>query len=148
MCRSPIREIATIHGAAFAATDYVLQPGANALAGRKGELFDLRLVIDVPRSRADLVIVTIHGNRVEYDFRQHRLRSHGSEAPLAPHEGEIEVRVLADRLSLETFGNRGEVSITNVARQDPDAPALELQVIGGEAVLKSLEVWELRSIWN
>jgi levanase/fructan beta-fructosidase len=148
MCRSPIREIAAIQGAAFAVTNYVLPPGANALAGRKGELLDLRLVIDVSRSRADQVVVTIHGNRVEYDFKQHRLRSHGSEAPLTPQEGGIEVRLLADRLSLETFGNRGEVSITNIARQNPDAPALELQAIGGEAVLKSLEVRELRSIWN
>ncbi|HRZ56493.1 MAG TPA: hypothetical protein P5525_13670 [Candidatus Paceibacterota bacterium] len=51
----------SLHGPAFAATDYVLQPGANALAGRKGELSDLRLVIDVPRSRAGQVVVTIHG---------------------------------------------------------------------------------------
>jgi sucrose-6-phosphate hydrolase SacC (GH32 family) len=148
MCRNPIREIATIHGAAFAAKNYVLQPGANPMAGRKGELFDLRLVIDVALSRADQVVVTLHGNRVEYNLKNHRLRSHGSEAPLAPSAGEIEVRILADRLSLETFGNRGEVSITNIARQDRDAPALELHAIGGEVVFKSLEVHDVQSIWN
>jgi sucrose-6-phosphate hydrolase SacC (GH32 family) len=55
---------------------------------------------------------------------------------------------LVDRLSIETFGNQGEISITNVAQQKPGAPSLVLRVPDGEAVLTALTVHELQSIWK
>jgi sucrose-6-phosphate hydrolase SacC (GH32 family) len=148
LCRQPVREISMIHGTTLSRSDLVLKPGDNPLAGIKGELFDIRLRLDVSRSQCDKVVLATHGNVTEYDLRQAKLRSHGTEIPLAPVAGEIEIRVLVDRLSLETFGNRGEVSITNIAYQNRDRASLELHAEGGEAVLKSLEVKELRSIWK
>lgn len=56
--------------------------------------------------------------------------------------------MLMDRLSLETFGNRGAVSITNVVLQNQASPHLALTAIGGDATLKSIEIHPLRSIWK
>jgi fructan beta-fructosidase len=60
----------------------------------------------------------------------------------------VEIRVLVDRLSLEAFGNRGEVSITNIAKQASEGPHLVLSAQGGDAVIQSLVVHELESIWK
>ncbi len=148
LCRYPIREISKIHGTTFSLNDQTLNPGDNPLAQMKGELFDIRLRLGVSRSTCDKLVLKTHGNVTEYDLKSRKLRSQGSEVALAPVSDEIEIRVLVDRLSLETFGNRGEVSITNIAYQRPGNPALELRAEGGDAFIRSLEVRELRSIWK
>ncbi|MDB6150954.1 MAG: sacC [Chthoniobacter sp.] len=149
LCRTPIREIATLHdGAGFVSRDQVLKPGSNPLAEIIGEFFDIRVVLDVSRSTCDELTLHARGSEVRYDLRRGILHSHGSEAPLAPQAGEIEIRVLVDRLSIETFGNQGTVSITNVALQNQASPHLGLTASRGDAVLKSVEVHPLRSIWK
>ena len=65
----------------------------------------------------------------------------------APEPGDG-FRVLVDRLSLETFGNRGEVSITNIAHQKPSQPALSVAAVGGEAALTSLSAHAIESMWK
>ena len=148
LCRNPIREISKIHGTTFSLKDQILKPGTNPLAEMKGEMFDIRLRLDISRSNCDKLVLRTHGNVTEYDLKSRKLRSRGTEVALSPVEDEIEIRVLVDRLSLETFGNRGEVSITNIAYQNRDLPSLELEAVGGSAFVESLEVHELRSIWK
>jgi len=149
LCRNPIREIATLRAKdGFAVKDHVLPPGANPLAHLQGELFDIRIVLDVARSTCDALTLGLRGNEVCYDLKRATLRSCATEVPLPADSGEIEMRVLLDRLSLETFGNRGAVSITSVIRQNQADPHLTLTATGGDAVLKSIEVHHLHSIWR
>jgi sucrose-6-phosphate hydrolase SacC (GH32 family) len=63
-------------------------------------------------------------------------------------DGLAEIRVLVDRLSLENFGNRGEVSLTNFARKNDSVPPLELRAEGRAVFLGSIEIHELDSIWK
>jgi fructan beta-fructosidase len=148
MFRYPIREIERIHGKEFSITDCVLKPGENPLSGLEGELFDIDLKIDVARSTCSEVILKLHGNTVKYDLKSKKLHSQGSEAQLDPGSGMVEIRVFVDRLSIETFGNRGEVSITNIANQKPERPQLVLNALGGDAVVKSLAVHEVKPTWK
>jgi sucrose-6-phosphate hydrolase SacC (GH32 family) len=148
LCRYPIREIDAIHGKEFRIADRVLKPGENLLSGISGELFDIELKIDTARSSCSVITLKIRGNTVKYDLKKGILHSHGSEARLDPISGMVEIRVLVDRLSLEAFGNRGEVSITNIAKQASEGPHLVLSAQGGDAVIQSLVVHELESIWK
>ena len=149
LCRTPIREITKIReGAGHIISDLVLEPGKDALGAIEGELFDVRLVVDATRSTCDELTLRMRGNEVRYDFKRGMLHSALSQVPLTAPSGEIEIRVLLDRLSLETFGSHGAVSITNIVRQKQDAPHLTLTANGGNAMLKKIEVYPLHSIWN
>ncbi len=148
LCRNPIREISLIHRDGHARENFTLRSGGNPLAEIEGELFDIHLVVDAARSDCDTIVLDARGNLVTYDFRSGRLHSAGSEVPLEPTGGKIELRVLLDRLSLETFANRGEVSITNIVRQGLGKPHLSLRTTGGTARIDRLEVRPLDSIWK
>jgi fructan beta-fructosidase len=148
MFRYPIREISGIHGKGLSLTDRVLKADENPLSDLAGEMFDIDLRIDISRSTCNEVVLNLHGNRVKYDVKKRILHSHGSEVRLDPRDGIIEIRVLVDRLSIETFGNRGEVSITNIARQQDCRPQLVLNAVGGDAFIKSLDVHAVESTWK
>lgn len=148
MYRNPIGEISKLYGREIVLNDQVLKSGENPLAGAKGELFDIRMKLDVARSKCSRVVLNLCGNSVKYDLKGGLLNSHGSEVPLKPEDGVVEIRVLVDRLSLETFGNGGAVSITNFAQRRDDVVPVELFAEEGEAFLRSVELHELESIWK
>ena len=148
MCRFPVREISHIRSQTFEFSNYRCRPQDNPLSALKGDLFDLDLTIDTDRSTCRSILLELCGNTVIYDLMNRTLESHGSKASLVPRSGQVQIRVLVDRLSIETFGNQGEVSITNFAQQKPGIPSLVLRVPDGEAVLKTLTVHELQSIWT
>jgi len=146
--RNPVKEITKLYKNEFKLEHYRLEPGENPLADIKGELFDVRVKVDLGEANFRRLDLTLLGNTVSYLPGRKVLVSHGSEAHLAMDENrELEIRVLVDRLSLEAFGNGGEVSITNFARKKEVAVPLELRIDSGSAVLISIEVHELESIW-
>lgn len=147
LCRYPIHEIATIHGEGFSRENFTLRPGENPLSGQTGDLFDIRLEIDISQSTCSEIALDLNGNTVKYDVVSKTLQSVGSETKLEPRDERIGIRVLMDRLSIETFGNRGEVSITNIAYQKGQGP-LDLRAIGGEAKIVSLTAQKVESIWK
>lgn len=146
--RYPVREISTIYDKTVSLENLTLQPVDNPLASLQGELFDIEATFDVQHSRCSRIEFNLCGNTVAYDLSERVLESVGSKAPLAPRDGKIEIRILIDRLSLETFGNQGEVSITNIAYQKDTAPRLSLHAVNGEANVISLTVHTLKSIWE
>jgi sucrose-6-phosphate hydrolase SacC (GH32 family) len=149
LCRWPVREISRLYcGKPFSLADHTLKPDENPLTGLDGDAFDIELKLDIAKSTCSEVVLNLCGNKVTYDLKKHSLQSLDSQVPLEPRSGAIEIRVLMDRLSIETFGNHGEVSITNIAHQKPAKPALGIAAVGGEAVLTSLSVREIESMWK
>lgn len=149
LLRWPIKEIATLRGKTRRWNDLVLKEGdANPLTEPAGGMFDVELTLDIAEPAGGRLILKAAGNTVSYDPKRQVLVSHGSEAPLAPENGRVTLRILVDRLSLETFGNEGLVSITNFARGVEGAPPLELSAEGGPVRIRDLEVRELHSIWK
>jgi levanase/fructan beta-fructosidase len=148
LCRYPIREITSIHGETFSLNDFVLTPGINPLYGMNGDLFDINVKVDLSQSTCSEIALDLHGNTVKYDVQKKILHSVGSEAYLDPRDSRIEIRILMDRLSIETFGNRGEVSITNIAYQKNDNHPLKISAIDGRAKIISLTACKIKSIWE
>ena len=148
LCRYPIREIERIHAGASVLRDVTLNPGMNPLKDIRGELFDICAEIDTGRSSGDVVVFHVGGSTVSYDLNDHVLESCGSQAELKPNAGTVCIRILVDRMSVETFGNMGEVSITNwVPSNDSETP-VSLTSLGGTVFVSFVSVKPLCSIWT
>lgn len=148
MCRYPITEIEKIYGESYRFDAHPITPGHNPLSALHGELFDIQVTLDITKSDCTEIVLDIKGNTVRYDTQRGIIESCGSSAPLPPRNGLVDIRVLVDRLSVETFGNHGEVSITNIAYQDNTQPHLAIRPIGGKAHIVTMTVHKLNSIWN
>jgi levanase/fructan beta-fructosidase len=147
MCRYPVAEIEKLHGREFVLNEQVVRPGENPLAAIKGGLFDIAIESDMSKSDCKEIVFNVRGNVVKYVVGDQQLDSCGSHAELKPRSGRLQLRILVDRMSVESFGNQGEISVTNVARAQDSAPALSLHALGGNVFIKSLAIHELKSIW-
>jgi levanase/fructan beta-fructosidase len=147
MCRYPIREIERLHAGGLAMSDRLLAPEENALVAFQGGVCDIDAEFDLSRSDCEEIVFDLRGSRVAYDVAGRQLASCGSRAELAPRSGRLHLRILVDRMSVECFGNQGEVSITSVARAQESQTPWALHARGGHAHLASLAAHEVRSIW-
>ena len=60
----------------------------------------------------------------------------------------VSLHILVDRSSVEVFGNGGEVVLSERVFPKPTSDRVELYSTGGEARVKSLRMWKLKSTWN
>ena len=144
--REPVREIELLHDRKHSWRDLALRPGDNALAEVQGELLDIEAEIEL--GAATEVGLVIRGERVAYRPAEQALACLGREAPLAPRDGRLHLRVLLDRTSLEVFGNRGAVSMPTCFVPDPNDTSLAVYAVGGEARAIRLDIAHLRSAWE
>ena len=119
--------------------------GGNPLAGLTGELFDIRA--EIALNDANAVGFKIRGQDVRYDVGEQQLTFLERSGPLAPQDGNIHLQILVDRISIEAFGNDGELSMTSYFLPDLDNADIGLYAEGGDATLVSLKVHELKSSW-
>lgn len=63
-------------------------------------------------------------------------------------DGRIKLHLFIDRTSLELFVNDGIKTMTNRIYPDAGSTGIKLFSRSGDAVLESLDVWALSSIWN
>jgi sucrose-6-phosphate hydrolase SacC (GH32 family) len=66
---------------------------------------------------------------------------------LHPVDDKINLRILADRTSIEIFGNSGWVYMPMGVILNEADQSLAISATGGEAQLASLEIYQLKSIW-
>ena len=143
--REPVVEIENIHTYTHAWSDLPLKPGENLLAGLTGELFDIRAEIALDNAAA--VGFNIRGQDIRYDVAEQQLTFLERSGPLAPKYGKISLQILVDRISIEAFGNAGELSMTSYFLPDLSNADIGIYADGGTARLASLKVHELRSSW-
>lgn len=143
--REPVAEIGNIHEYTHAWSDVGLRPGENLLAGLTGELFHIRAEIELRDAAA--VGFEIRGQEVRYDSAAKLLTFLDRSGPLAPRDGRIQLQILVDRISIEAFGNAGELSMTSYFLPDQDNADIGIFAEGGAARLVSLKVHELKSSW-
>lgn len=148
LCRYPIGEIQTLYNEKYELEHITVESGENPLAHLRGELFDIDVVIDISQSTCSEIALDVNGNIVNYDLNRKVLSSVGSEVQLEPKDGMVEIRILVDRLSIETFGNGGEASITNIAYQKRREIPLKLSAVDGQARIVDLTVAGLESMWR
>jgi sucrose-6-phosphate hydrolase SacC (GH32 family) len=68
------------------------------------------------------------------------------EVPLQPDaSGAITLTIFLDRSSVEVFGNDGRAVLTDIVLTSDNGLAVRLDAVGGNAQLRSLQIWPLRS---
>ena len=148
LCRQPVREVETLHATKHVRRNQTLEPGNNPLAGVPGELFDLRA--ELAPGEAKEVGFDLRGIPVTYDVGAGTLTCVGLGKPVALGltAGKIKLQILMDRTSIEIFGNDGELSMAFCFLPDLAKRGIEVFARGGRAEIASLEVYEMKSIWN
>lgn len=142
--RWPVKEIESLYKKEHKVEKTPLKPGDNPLKDIKAELIDL--YADITMGSAKKVVFNLRGSAVTYDGST--LTAPGGAGSLKPQDGRITVRILVDRGSVEVFGNEGRLSMTTYALHEPENLNLSLTVEGGEAVVNTLIVNELKSAWK
>ncbi|REJ70547.1 MAG: glycoside hydrolase family 32 protein [Planctomycetota bacterium] len=123
-----------------------LAVGENPLADIKGDLFDIDLAIRP--GEAESIELDIRGQKIRYDVAKGELSRRDRVAPLPLDDGLLTLRVLVDRTSIEVFANGGRVVMSYCFVPAADNKSLSLTARGGSAQIESLDVYELRSIWE
>lgn len=140
-----MKELERLRAARHASSALTLAPGANALAGIRGDLFDLRAQFTV--GNAGEVRFVIRGVPVVYDAAKQELVCRDRRNPLPPVNGKVRLQVLVDRTSLEIFGNDGLLYMPMAGEFARGDRSLSLTVTDSALRFSFLEANELKSIW-
>lgn len=143
MCAWPIREIESLYAQMHAFNDVQLQSGL--LKGIEGDCFDIEAAI-LPGNATEVGFL-IRGEPITYDAVKEQLTCKDKSAPVKLENGELALRLLVDRMSIEIFAQRGSVYMPMGIHFEEANRALDVFAKGGEARVKSLAVRELRSAW-
>ncbi|MDF9799461.1 fructan beta-fructosidase [Catalinimonas alkaloidigena] len=82
------------------------------------------------------------------DTSFHDTFSERTVALMPTDDGTVSMHIYVDHSVVEVFGNNGYVAMTNRVFPDPSQDGVEIYAIGGIVTLKSLDIWEVDSIWN
>ena len=143
--RQPVRELETLRARTLRWEQRVVEPGANLIPETEGELFEVHAEVALGDAQAFGVLV--RGHDLCYDAVKQEISALGKAAPLAPHDGVIRLQLLVDRTSLEVFAQDGLVTMSSCFLPEAADSNLEFYAKGGAVTLRSLEVYELRSVW-
>ena len=144
--REPVAEISSLYGASYTWHNLTVAPGENPLHDLKGEVWDIQAEFEP--GHAAQIDLTVRGATIVYDVQKQTLTCLGHTAPLELEDGKLTLRILADRTSLEVFGNAGRVSLTSCFLPPPANHELCLHCVGGPAQNLRLTVTALHSAWT
>jgi len=108
-----------------------------------GQLFDIALAV---RNRdASKMILRFGGNQLIYDFTEKKF----GDMPANLDDGKLSLRVLVDRPMFEVIAAGGQSYLTS-GRRDAGKPlgSVSVHTEGGQAVLESLSIHNMKSIWK
>ncbi len=138
--REPIRELATLHKSQDTWSDQTVESGETLPLEPWGDTFHVQAEVTIPPGakltfnlRGATVVLT--STTIE-----------SATAPKAVGEQIKYVEFLVDRGSVETFVNHGEISGSRFFV--PTRDGLSVRAEGGAAVIHSLHIFSLGSIWQ
>jgi levanase/fructan beta-fructosidase len=138
--RNPVREIERLHRKKHAWKDITLTPGAPQPLEAEGHLYRILAEVEIPKG-AELVF-RIRGTPVVVGERSLACKSN----PASTSAGVRKLEILVDRTSIESFANDGEVSVSTCFM--PTDGNLAVECTKGSATIRSIEVFELESMWK
>jgi sucrose-6-phosphate hydrolase SacC (GH32 family) len=145
LCRVPVREIAKLRSLKYSLKNAPLPAGQNASSYLSAELFEIQAEIEL--GTASEVGFTLRGNDLVYSVDENTLSCRGQKMKMAPANGRIRLTILTDRTSIEVFCPDSWMTMHLCFPLDPDNTSLELFARGGQAEIRSLKLWTLKSIW-
>ena len=154
LLRQPIPEIEYLHEKGFIEENKNLIPGLNQNIVKriKGDCLHITGTFQL-KTVSSFGFMIRHskdqnGIEIRYDATKNTLSCLGQIATLTPEDGKIKLEILADRTSIEIFGNNGKMVMTNHFLPEPEAQELVLYNTGGELLVEKLEIYPLKSIYE
>jgi sucrose-6-phosphate hydrolase SacC (GH32 family) len=141
----PVKEIERLHAKTQTTRVPELTPGDGPVRLGEGELFDIRAEVEVGKAAG--FGLTVRGVALTWDVKKGLLSCQGRTAPLKPIKGQVRLRVLVDRGSIEVFGNDGAVALSVGVLLPQDNKRIELFSRGGVLGSAMVRAQELRSAW-
>lgn len=145
MTYTPVREIEKLHGRPVRLRNRELREGENPLSGLRGDLWDLQAEIRPGSARE--VGLTFRGIPMTYNAAAGELTCLNRKAPLHLTGDRLKLRVLADRASLEIFGDDGVLYMPLAMPPNAEDHRVSVWARGGTARVVRLEACPLRSAW-
>lgn len=138
--REPIREIEKLHQQGDMWKNRMLRGGQTLPLTPSGQLFHIKATVKIPHGSK--LIWNIRGERVVMTSRT----VESGMAPVSTMEDITSVEILVDRTSIETFLNRGELSLTRFVL--PKENGISIRAEGGTVTVESLTIYPLNSAWT
>ncbi|MFO1502080.1 MAG: GH32 C-terminal domain-containing protein [Verrucomicrobiota bacterium] len=143
---NPVSEFDSLVAKTQSIAARALAPGENPLAGIEGEL--LEVVASIGCGEAAQVGLNLRGIEVAYDVHKQELSCLGKTAVLKPVNGQLRLRVMVDRTSLDIFGGDGRVYMPMGVIVPEANHSLSIYAKAGTAQISSLQVRKLKSAWE
>ncbi|MEA5455751.1 GH32 C-terminal domain-containing protein [Sinomonas sp. JGH33] len=130
----------TAHLSAGTASKFGLNVRAGS--GQNGESQYTQIGYDTKTGQ--VYVDRTHSGKVDFASSFAGVKS----APLPLDQGGVTLHILIDASSVEVFGDRGQVVLTDQIFPDPTSTGVSVFADSGTATLDSLQAWHLKSSWN
>ena len=142
MLANPIEEINTLHdGKPQTLTAKTPTAESPVSLDVDGELFDIRVTIK--QGDAKTASLSFGRNTLTYNFGTGML----DKMPVSLADGKLKLRVLVDRPMFEVIANDGQAYLT-APRQAAPLGSVSVKTDGGSAIVESLVIFKMKSIWK
>ena len=135
--RTPIKELAS------------LRKGGNQ-AGRlkdfRSELVELRAEFEPGDAKS--IEFSVRGAKIVYDVAKKQISVNGVQASAPLVQGKQSLIVYVDKTMIELLASDGATYVPLPFIPKRDDQSVVVDIVGGKATMKSLEVYELQSCWS
>ncbi|MBN1671236.1 MAG: glycoside hydrolase family 32 protein [Kiritimatiellae bacterium] len=153
---APASELTRLRGAHSRVEDVHLRAdGANPLAHLAGDTLEIAAELEVGNVDACGLGLRCGSNgeaaaQIVYERDGNQLRLNGTGGRLAPFlpDRPLQLRVFLDRSIVEVYANGRDCLTGRVYPNGNEGLGLSLFVTGGRARLKTMDVWDMGSIWE
>ena len=146
--RLPVKEIESLRTKTIDEVDCNIATMNHALAGLKGGLYNLDMMFELVRDTQ--IHVTIDGHDLAVNPTNKSISFLGDSAPFSTTNGQIRLRILIDRSSVEVFLMDGQSSLTAylpASNVIPKDRKVSVSLNGYDTKIKFLRASELKSTW-
>jgi len=145
LIRQPIGAVRELRSSQQSWKDLEVISQAQTIPGMQVALLDLSITME--SKGATEFGLNVLGQEVCYSMRDHTIHVGSMSAPLRLENGQLRIRLIVDRSSVEVFTDPGEVSISTIILNPTNKP-ITLSARGGRAFVVELEANTLESIWS
>ncbi|MDZ7722224.1 MAG: GH32 C-terminal domain-containing protein [candidate division KSB1 bacterium] len=139
----PVREIEKLHVKKYQWQNLKIKGKAFQLPQPvNDELLHIKAEFEIQLARR--FGIRVHGYTVKYDLKDNLLNGEF----VSPVDHKIYLEILLDRNSIEIFANHGRFYLAEAYNSVDQPKHIELFSRNGVTLLKNLEIYPLKSIWN
>jgi fructan beta-fructosidase len=142
----PVKEIEVLRTDSLSRRNLTIPPGETIIEEVRDTLLDIEVCFQAGETGSFGLV--LRGIPVLYDAKKKELTCHDKTAPMMPMDGKIALRLLVDRLSIEIFGNGGQIYMPMGMVMEEDPVPMAITATGAPAQVESLDVHTLRSAWR